>query len=183
MQITGIILAGGKSQRMGTDKALLEVDGQTLLSRAVGFCQLFCNEVLISSNYEAHKVEGIQPIPDETKNCGPMGGIYSCLKHSKNEWNFVLSVDAPFVEVEFVRFLISHAGNFDAVVPFHQKGKEPLVALYHKNAIAAMLQQLSSGEYKMHFLLEKITTRFVDSQSWVEKFPRLFYNLNSPADF
>lgn len=168
---------------MGTDKALLEIEGKTLLYRAVDFCKPFCEEILISSNIHEHEIEGCKRIPDEIKDCGPMGGIYSCLKQSNNDWNFVLSVDAIFVEHEFVNFLFSQANDCEAVVPIHKKGKEPLIALYHKKVLKQFDLQLEKQEYKMHFLLEKVNTCFIDSNQWIEKYPKLFYNLNSPEDF
>ena len=183
MQFTGIILAGGKSTRMGADKALLEIKEETLLSRAVKLCRSVCNQVLISSNSKVHEIEGIKRIPDEIKDCGPMGGIYSCLKHVKNEWSFVISVDAAFVTAEFVSFLVSRANNkYDAVVPVHGKGKEPLIALYNKSALPFLKKNLKNGIYKMHHLLEIVNTNFVDSNHWIEKNPKLFHNINSSED-
>jgi molybdenum cofactor guanylyltransferase len=80
MQITGFILAGGQSSRMGTDKAMLQIDGKTLMERAIEICKPFCHEILISSNNPKHGNFGFAVISDEINNCGPMGGIYSCLK-------------------------------------------------------------------------------------------------------
>ena len=167
---------------MGRDKALIELDGKTLLQKAVDFCSTFCDEVLISSDSENHRVEGVRTIPDQFKDCGPMGGIYSCLKESSNEWNFVLSVDAPFVEQEFVDFLISVTANFDAVIPFHGGKKEPLIAIYNKRALLQFEQKINAGDYKLHFLLQELNTRLVDSSGWLSRFPDLFYNINYPSD-
>ena len=167
---------------MGTDKALLKMDGKTLLQRAVGFCQLFCHEILISSDSPEHQLEGVRLIPDEIKNCGPMGGIYSCLRQSGNDWNFVLSVDAAFVEMDFVVFLKSGVNNFEVVVPEHSGKKEPLIALYNKKILPEFESQLESGSYKMRFLLEKVKTNFISSNEWLEKYPKLFYNMNTPED-
>jgi len=182
MQITGIILAGGKSKRMGTDKALLKLDGNTLLDKAIDLCKSVCNQVIISSNNPEHKRMGYQVIPDEIEECGPIGGIYSCLKKSETIWNFVLSVDAAFVEPEFLSYLILETGDFNAVVPVHLHGKEPLVALYHKSCLPLVEKQIESASYKMQILLESLNTNYVDAQHWVEKYPKLFYNLNRPKD-
>lgn len=182
MQITGIILAGGKSLRMGSDKAFVQLNKKTLLERAIELIQPFCDLLLISSNNQEHDKFGYEIIPDEIKNCGPIGGIYSCLKHSSNDWNMVLSVDSAFVEPEFVRYLISEIDNSDALVPFHKKGKEPLIALYHKNSLAQIEKMLKSGDFKMHNLLDSLNTKFVDTQNWVENCPQLFLNLNRPED-
>ena len=183
MQITGIILAGGKSTRMGTDKALLKIEGETLLAKAVKLCRSVCDEILISSNSEDHNVENIVRIPDEIKDCGPLGGIYSCLRQAENEWSFVISVDATFVKPEFVSFLVNQKfKNYDAVVPFHEKGKEPLIALYNKSTLPFLEKNLEDGIYKMHFLLENHKTNFVDAQKWIKLNPLLFHNINFPDD-
>lgn len=182
MQITGIILSGGQSTRMGTDKALIQINGKTLMENAIEICKPFCSNILISSNHTTHEKFGFKVIPDEIKDCGPLGGIYSCLKHSETDWNFVLSVDAAFVEPEFVSFLISETGNYDAVAPVHDTGKEPLIAMYHKNGLSEMKKMLGSKNYKMYSLLNSINTKFVDSQKWVERYPKIFRNLNRPDD-
>jgi len=168
---------------MGIDKALLEMEEKTLLYRAVKFCQTFCDEILISSNNPEHEVDGLRLINDEIKDCGPMGGIYSSLKQSVNNWNFVLSVDAVFVEQEFIFELKKEIENFDAVIPFHKNGKEPLIAFYHRKITATMLQQIEKKNYRMTDLLELTNTRWINAEKWLDKNPRIFHNLNRSEDF
>lgn len=182
MQITGVILSGGQSTRMGTDKALIQINGKTLLENAIEICKSICNDIIISSNYQDHEKFGYKVVPDEIENCGPMGGIFSSLKESNTHWNFVISVDAAYVEPDFVKFIISEIGSFDAIVPAHNEGKEPLISLYNKNGLPKMLYHLESGNFKMHNLLSTLSTKFVNSQNWVEKFPKIFFNLNRPSD-
>jgi molybdenum cofactor guanylyltransferase len=183
MQITGIILAGGQSTRMGTDKAMLQIDGKTLLERAIEICSPVCHEIIISSNNSGHETFGYQVVPDEIKNCGPISGIYSCLQKSKNNWNFIISVDSAFVTEDFVQFLISETGEFDAVVPIHENGKEPLVALYHKNCLSVIQERIERKDYKMQNLLSVLNTKFTNVDSWVKKYPAIFKNLNRTEDF
>ncbi|HPE76143.1 MAG TPA: molybdenum cofactor guanylyltransferase [Draconibacterium sp.] len=183
MQITGIILSGGQSKRMGTDKALIHINEKTLLDNAIDICSNFFSPILISSNHRNHEKTGYKVIPDEIINCGPMGGIYSSLKQSVTDWNFVMSVDAAFVETEFIKYIISETGDFDAIIPIHQNGKEPLIALYHKDSLAEMKKMLDLGNFKIQNLLNLINTRYVDSQDFVKRFPKLFRNLNRPEDF
>jgi molybdopterin-guanine dinucleotide biosynthesis protein A len=182
MQITGIILSGGKSTRMGTDKALIQIDGKTLLDKAIETCRQVCHSILISSNHPRHEKSGCKTIPDKIENCGPIGGICSCLKQSQTDWNFVISVDAAFVEAEFASFITSEIDDVEAIVPCHNAGKEPLVALYHKSSLAEMEKMIGLGDFKMHNLLKKLKTKYVDSQVWVERFPDLFRNLNRPDE-
>ena len=182
MQITAIILAGGKSTRMGTDKALIEINDKSLLENAIDLCKPISSSILISSNFEEHKKYSYEVIPDEIPDCGPIGGIYSCLKETETEWNFVLSVDSPFVELEFIRNLISEIDNTNAIVPIHSRGKEPLIALYHKNSLSEIEKRIKSGNYKMYDLVDTLSTKFVDSKKWLEKYPNLFHNINRPED-
>ena len=182
MQITGIILAGGQSTRMGTDKALIQINGKTLLENAIDICKPNCQTIIISSNNTGHELFGYEIIPDEIKNCGPLGGIYSCLKKSETEWNFILSVDAAFVTADFVQFLDSEIGDFDAVVPVHQNGKEPLVAMYHKRCIPVIWNQIELKDFKMHHLFNTLNIKFADSQNWIQNYPEIFRNLNRPED-
>lgn len=182
MQITGIILAGGKSKRFGMDKALAEWQGKTLLEHAIDLCTSTCDQLIISSNQKEHGKFGIQVIPDVIKNCGPMGGIYSCLQASSTKWNFVLSVDSPMVGHDFVRYLLSGMGEYDAVIPVHQKGIEPLIALYNQSAIPKVEQSIKQQKLKMQDLIKNLNVCFLESGSWIEKRPDLFKNLNRPGD-
>ena len=182
MQITGIILSGGKSTRMGTDKAFIQINKKTLLENAFEICKPICTNILISSNDQKHKISGVKIIPDEFLNCGPLSGIYSCLKKSDTHWNFVISVDAAFVEPAFIEYLINETDDSDAIVPFHSKGKEPLISMYHKSGLSEMQKHLKSGNLKMHNLISDLNTKYVDSQNWVERFPKIFRNLNHPDD-
>jgi molybdopterin-guanine dinucleotide biosynthesis protein A len=183
MQITGIILAGGLSSRMGTDKALMKIGEKTLLENAVEICKPVCSSIIISSNKQAHKFKEYLLVKDEIPDCGPMGGIYSAIKKSKTNWNFVLSVDSPFVKSTFIKSLFSEKEGFNCVVPVHPIGKEPLIALYHKNVLPEIEGRIKVGENKLHDLFDALNPNFFDSQNWLVKYPNLFYNINRPEDF
>lgn len=182
MNITGIILAGGKSQRMGTDKALVKFEGKTLLQRALDFCLNFCNRVIISSGSVSHQIPGFDRIADEVNDCGPLGGIYSCVKQSSTDWNFVLSVDAVLVNMDLIRYLSRHLQEFDAIVPVHSRGIEPLMAFYHKRSLQVMESMLVKGKFKMQELLENIRTCYASTDHLTDNFPLLFLNLNNAED-
>ena len=167
---------------MGADKALLEIEGKTLLERAIDLCKPLSSELLISSNNNLHSGFNYPVINDEVKNCGPIGGIYSGLKQSSSAWNLVLSVDAAFVDAPFLQFLLKNTGDFDAVVPFSEKGSEPLIALYNRACISKMEELLENGDYRMHNLLKRVNTNWVDASVYLNKNKRLFTNLNRPED-
>lgn len=183
MDLNAIILAGGKSTRMGTDKTLLKMNGKTLLETVVEICQLVCSSIIISSNNPAHGVFGYPVIADEQKDCGPIGGIYSCLKQSETDWNFIISVDTPFVTPDFIQFLLQHSGNFDAVIPEYYGKTEPLIALYNRSCLPVIEKQIQLQLFKIQHLVALLNTEFVESSEWMEKTPKLFNNLNRPEDF
>lgn len=182
MQITGIILAGGKSKRMGTDKALLEVEGISLLEGMINKLKPLCSEIIISSNHKSHAKYGFPVYEDEVSDCGPIGGLYTCLAKSKTDWNLVVSVDSAYIEPEFLRFLVDNAADSDAVIPLWERGKEPLIALYKRSCITVLNQMINDRNYKMHNLFQLLKIKYVGADEWVKKYPKLFYNLNRPED-
>ncbi len=183
MHVTAIILAGGQSKRLGTDKALMQYNGESLLEQAVKLCNSYFTPLLISSDKPEHQFPGSQLVPDIIPDCGPMGGIYSCLRNSETDWNFVLSVDTIFTELAFISYLLSEINTFDAVIPVHKNGIEPLIGLYKKSSIPAFEAQLRKGNYKMQDLLEALHVNYVDAQKWVDRYPQIFRNINSWDDF
>ena len=182
MKITGIILAGGESVRMGTHKSLIKVNGKTLLQNALEICRPFCQSVLISSNNKLHEKFGYKVIRDEIPGCGPMGGIYSALKQSETRWNFILSVDAPHVAPAFIEEMVLYTAGFDAIVPTVENKIEPLIAFYNKSALPLFGKQIKAGNFKMYELLNLVNTKWINAGEWLEKYPQLFCNINSPSD-
>ena len=168
---------------MGRDKALIKLQGKTLLENAIEICRPLVNNILISSNNPEHGKYGYAIVPDEYPNCGPLSGIYSSLKNSDTDWNLILSVDAAYVEQVFIKELIGKTGDFDAIVPVHNNGIEPLVAIYHKKIIQGLKKYLESGDFKMQHVLKGLNIKLINSQPWIEEFPKIFCNLNRPEDF
>lgn len=183
MNLTGILLAGGNSKRMGQDKALLNFNDSVLLDQSIDLLSQTCQEVIISSGDPRHNRTGVKRIDDIYPDCGPISGIYSCIRNSSNEWNLVLSVDSPFITKDFLEKMIQECDDrFDAIVPMHHKGKEPLIALYNSRITETMKSLILSSDYKMHFLLKRLKTKYFECSEWVNKHPRLFTNLNYPSD-
>lgn len=181
--ISGFILAGGKSRRMGTDKAFLLVREEPLLKRMISLVEPFCNEITISGQNSDYKSFNVNMIPDVFSGCGPISGLYSSLKHSSFDWNLIVSVDVPFVNEELIRFLISNAVECECVIPEHHAGIEPLVGMYNKNILPVIERMIKIGDYKLMNLLSKLNTRYVDCNNLIRKNPRLFFNVNRPQDY
>jgi molybdopterin-guanine dinucleotide biosynthesis protein A len=167
---------------MGSDKALIKLGDKNMLEMVINVCQSVCDSIIISSNNPDHGRFGYPVVADEIMNCGPIGGILSCLKVSETDWNFIISVDTPFVTDEFIRFLSNSTKNCDVVVPFHSGGKEPLIALYSKGCLPVIEHQTELRQFKIHQLIRMLNTKLIDADKWLEKTPRLFKNLNRPED-
>ena len=95
MKITGIILAGGLSSRMGKDKSFIQLDEHKMIEKIIALIRPFCDELLISANKNKYKDFGYEIIKDKHKRIGPLGGIISCLNESSHELNIIISCDTP----------------------------------------------------------------------------------------
>jgi molybdenum cofactor guanylyltransferase len=157
---TAIILAGGKSSRIGTNKALLNYQGKRLIDVAVEKAQLLTNNISISSNTFLPGVEYRQ-IADSYPGIGPIAGICSCLRKSDTKWNLILACDMPEVPVSFLQQMIPLTTDFQAVVPrLGESHLEPLAAFYHHSALPVIEGQIKAGDYKMTNLIEKLNTNY-----------------------
>jgi molybdopterin-guanine dinucleotide biosynthesis protein A len=180
------LLAGGKSTRMGENKAFLDFQGQTLLSRALHTLRQAADEVTIVGDPAVFSSYG-PVISDIYPNCGPLAGIHSALVHSSKELNLVLAVDMPFVTVEFLRFLLRAAETTPTAivtVPRTPRGFQPLCALYGRAFAPIAEKALRAGNYKIDatfgdFPLRAITPRELSAAGFDEKH---FFNVNTPED-
>lgn len=182
-EISGFILAGGKSSRMGRDKALLEFQGQTLLAHMLELIKPFCASTFISGNNPEYQQFGFEIIPDIYADKGPISGIFSILSFSQSEWNLIVSVDVPMVNPELLLHLIENRNSYDAVVPVHSQGTEPLIALYHKHIIPVIQEMIQANDYKLMNLIRRINTNHLDCNELICRYPHLFLNVNKLDDY
>ncbi len=185
-ELTGIILAGGKSSRMGKDKGLCEFNGKALVSYALETLKPLCGKMIISANHfpEKYKQFGVPVISDEIKNIGPMGGIYTCLKHSTTRHNLVLSCDTPFVGTILLKHLLDHVQNEQVVAPAHHTFLiEPLSAYYATNVLDAIKQSINNNDYKLINLFKGVRFKSVLMDT-LQPFnaDQSFLNINKPED-
>lgn len=182
-KVTGIILAGGKSRRMGTEKGLVGFQGRPLISYAIDALAPHCDEILISANNDAYHQFGFRVIPDEIPGSGPMGGIWSCLKQSSNEVCAVLSCDTPLVDQEVIGKILRLSDGFDVAVPWHGDAfYEPLCAAYHKRLLPVFGGFIAEGNFKIPDLIDKVNSRKIPTGPQGEFGSEVFYNVNSRKD-
>lgn len=182
---SGFVLAGGRSRRMGTDKAFLEFDGRTLLARALDLLQALTPEVRIVGPAAKFAIYG-PVIEDVYAARGPLAGIHAALTSSTTELNLILAVDLPLVTDSLLRFLVEQARASDAVVtvPRIAGGYQPLCAVYRRGFAPLAQAALESGKNKIDALFAVTTTRILE-ESELSRFAfhaAMFENLNTPED-
>ncbi|MDP8224203.1 MAG: molybdenum cofactor guanylyltransferase [Candidatus Lernaella stagnicola] len=185
-EVAAVILAGGRSRRMGCDKALLEWGGRTLLDRAVSSMQALFSHVVVAGGEAARYPEIPAPfVPDVLTGGGAVVGVHAGLAGVNTPRAFVLAVDAPFPQDDLVRALVALDPTADWVVPRTAKGYEPLFAVYSQRCREVIEQQVAAGERRIMALADQVRTRIVEID-WLRRHDpelRSFVNINTPDDW
>jgi len=183
----GFVLAGGRSSRMGREKALLEINGTPLLLRAAQLLAPLCSGVTIVGTPERYQHLGFAAIADEQPDIGPLGGILTALGHADSPWNLVTACDLPYLTADWLRYLMGRAAASPArvVLPESDSGPEPLCAVYHREAAAAIRAEITRGQLKVTRALQSLPVERVSPADIRPFDPRgvLFQNLNTPEDY
>jgi molybdopterin-guanine dinucleotide biosynthesis protein A len=184
--VTAFILAGGKSTRMGVDKAFVDYEGRSLLARALDLARSVTPDVRIVGSQE--KFAPFAPVVEDIfRDRGPLGGIHAALRVSSTELNLMLAVDTPFVSWAFAQYLISQARGRPeaaAVVPRDGGGWQPLCGVYRREFADAAESALGSGFNRIDLLFDAVRTRVIEREELEGAgFSRaIFRNLNTPEE-
>jgi molybdenum cofactor guanylyltransferase len=176
----GFLLAGGRSSRMGRDKALLTLGGEPLVKIGLEKLQAVCEVVSIAGGSEELAGFG-RVVPDRWVGCGPLGGIVSALEQSLFEWNLFLPVDVPFVPVFCLEALLLGASGYPCVCAMAGVGgvKQPLCAVYSRKALSVLQRELAEGRWKVTEAIAAaglVQVLDFENVDW-------FTNLNTPEEF
>lgn len=185
-EATAVILAGGKSSRMGQPKALLRFDGEPLIVHMVRrLGQLFSDTVVVAAPEQELPALPSTIVRDDVAHQGPVGGIYYGLKAARREICFVTSCDAPFLNLRLIAYLMAQISDYDVVVPFTQDRFQPLHAVYRKQVAPLLKEQLERGELRPIFLYDKVRTRKITEAEMHPHDPESlsFLNMNTPEDY
>lgn len=180
-KVTAIILSGGKSKRMGKDKATMKIDGLKMIDRIINKLNPFFDEIIISISSKKHITEtpNIKMIYDKKLNQGPLMGLYSSLSESSNHVNFVIACDIPFIDIEFVNRLLSGSVEYEISVPSFSKNRfEPLYAMYTKSCLSQLENLIKNKQFKLSALIKNCNSEIITMHK-----PDWYYNLNTPDDF
>ena len=178
---TAAVMAGGKSSRMGSDKLLIEVEGETLVGRAVRELGGAFDTVLLSVADGKKYSVAAEPVEDVFKGCGPLGGLHAVLLRTEDEGAFIAAADMPFFSAEAALRVVEACADAEACVPVWADGRlEPLFGYYKKELAPRVEKLLREGRRSMRSLLEVARVKTVPAGSLGG--PRLLENLNTPED-
>ena len=184
--ITCIILSGGKSSRMGEDKAFMPLSGKPIIEILIDkLSLLFKDLIIITNSPQLYKKYGLKTYADILKDRGPLGGIHAGLTYSKNRYSFVVACDMPYVNLELVRFMSATIEGYDLVVPEENGQFEPLCAFYSKNCIKTIEDQLHKNNLKIRdfFSFLKVRTITENEIAAFDAEGKCFVNINTRKNY
>ncbi|MBI2848224.1 MAG: molybdenum cofactor guanylyltransferase [Chloroflexi bacterium] len=188
MKVTAIILAGGKSLRLGRNKALERILGRSLIERVVERVQPLAAQVLIVTSKEQldlPALPGAEILTDIYPGKGPLGGIYTGLLAASYPYSIVVACDMPFLNTGLLRHMVELCEGFDAVVPRLDNGMvEPLHAVYASSCRDEVKAQLERGQLEVDALYGAIRVRYIEREEYQRFDPDIisFFNVNKEAD-
>ncbi|WP_396600841.1 molybdenum cofactor guanylyltransferase [Algibacter sp. R77976] len=158
--ITGIILAGGKSSRMGTDKGFLLLNNKQFVQYSIDALTPLVSEIIIVSDNSDYDVFGFKRIADITKNAGPVAGICSGLEASTTDYNLILSCDIPLIKSQILEKLIKSIDDTSQIIQVESKGKSmPLIALYKKEVANTFNTFLQNDERRLRVAINSCKSK------------------------
>jgi len=196
--ITGFILAGGKSSRMGTNKSFLRIGGSTVIERTAALLKpVFKDVVLITNNPEEYSFLKLPMFEDNYKNIGPLAGIHSALLHSKTEKNFIISCDIPLMTEDVIKYLIEYPTDRNITVARADNFIQQLCGVYNKNLLPVIneiiIDNLTSDERnsdqkkrgcRVLELVKRADACIIDIEKEYENYiPGTYYNMNNPGEY
>ena len=183
--ITAFILAGGRSRRMGTDKAFLSYHNEPLIRSPIRTCQSVTTDVRIIGDPARYACFGLPVIPDSGESLGPLSGIHTALQHSLAHFGCVIACDMPLMPPAFFRLMLLKLPGPDAVVMrFNDGAVEPLCGIYSLTCLPVTEQNLVSGKLKITDLLSQIQVEYITEEELHAQgmSRKIFTNVNTPDD-
>jgi molybdenum cofactor guanylyltransferase len=179
---TGIILAGGKSQRMGTDKGMLPLNGKPFITHIHNAMKpIFGDNIVVVSSNAAYDAFGYNRIEDLISDKGPVGGLYTALKQSKTKFNLVLSVDIPLITTELVQWLVDNHDDSYLVTQVQVDEKvSPLVAVYDRALRTLLGEHMAGNQLKLRDVIAEVNVQtLIVPQKWSSQ----LQNINTEEDY
>jgi molybdenum cofactor guanylyltransferase len=177
--ITGIILAGGKSSRIGSDKGFLLLNSKPFIQHIIEAMLPLVNEIIIVSNNTDYDVFKLKRVNDLIENSGPLAGLYTGLNYSNTKNNLVLSCDVPLINTETLRNLTELKEENTDIIQLQSKGKTmPLIAMYKKHCESNFSELLQQGERRLRFAVNQCKVKTIVLSTALENFTTNINTLN-----
>jgi molybdenum cofactor guanylyltransferase len=186
MQVTGVILAGGQSRRMGRDKAFLPFGKGLLIERVIEVAQQVTDGVILITNTpEQYQHFGLPMFSDVIPQAGSLGGIYTGLVSAKTPYSLCLACDMPFVKPEFLRLLCATAAEADVVIPRNDEDFQPLCAVYSQVCREPIRQKIEASRLKITGFFDQVRVRIIEGELLARYDPHdiMFFNANTPEEY
>ena len=183
--LAGLVLCGGTSRRMGSDKALMHVDGEPLVLRVARRLSTVADPVLLATGVPGRFGQlGLREVPDARPLAGPLAGVVAGLEASPHPLVAVIAADMPFASPEVLRLLVLLRVDEDVVAPVTSSGIEPLHAVYARGALPELRTALDEDRFSLRSVLGRLRVRKVVESEWRSSDPtgRFALNLNRPED-
>ncbi len=184
MQVSGVILSGGRSSRMTFNKAFADICGRSVLEIIIKKFEKYFDDLMIITN-EPELYHGLGPAvyTDVYPHMGPMAGIHSGLYYSRHETIFLLGCDMPFINMELVAYMLENCSGYDCVVPVINNKLQPLAAVYNSSCLTALTDCLENNKLKLTMFVESLDTRYM-YENEIRPFGdigTMFFNVNDMA--
>jgi molybdenum cofactor guanylyltransferase len=186
MHVTGVILAGGKSRRMGRDKAFLPFGDGLLIERVIEVIQpVTADVILVTNTPEQYQRFNLPMFADVIPDAGSLGGIYTGLVYAKTPYSLCLACDMPFVKPEFLRLLCDTAAEADVVIPRNAEDFQPLCAVYAQTCREPIRQKIDAGRLKITGFFDHVHVRVIEGELLAGYDPHdvMFFNANTPEEY
>lgn len=183
--ITAVILVGGKSLRMGQDKAFLPVEGVPVIERIIQTLQGCFRQLLLVGDRPERFVQYHLPVVPDSYPGSSLGGLHTGLQHAETDRVFVTSCDIPFPNPDLIQSICTDTEPYDAVIPATQGGLEPLFALYRKSCLPAMQAALEAGNFRITALLQQLQIKTIAPEQLrqIDTTGRSLLNINTPDEY
>ncbi|SDQ55781.1 molybdenum cofactor guanylyltransferase [Virgibacillus subterraneus] len=186
MNISGVVLSGGKSSRMGTNKSLLTLEGKPVIEHITNELQLVSHNVSVISNTpSSFDFLNLDLYGDRYLNSGPLAGLESAMYNINADIYIFAACDMPFVHKDVFNYLLQSLGEFDAVVPIYKEKMHPLSGVYTSNILPEIQQQLAKNQLKVRELFNHINVNYVKNFKHISNqvVTRHFFNMNYPDQY
>jgi len=184
MSVSAAIMAGGRSKRMGQDKAWIELDGEPLITRVATVLAQVADEVIVVANERRYASLGLRVVKDRYPEGGALGGIATGVAAATHDTVLVAACDMPFLSVEVWRLLLGHAGEADVVIPRIGGEYETLHALYTKACVPHMVRALAENRLRVVAFFDQVRVQAIEEGELraVDPTLRAFTNVNTPEE-